>query len=214
MHIKRGFTIIELLIVIVIIGLLTSVATISFISAQRNARDNTRKTQVQSIATAVETYYATKRSFPGKETLPSDTSPDTTGCQTVDPLLSNGLKSVLYFYKPEQNCPAAEGFVPAGSWIPNLGEYLSPFPAGDNYQPPLHFIDPLNPGATTTLDQIPNTLIYRHLKNGYAVYAKLEHSNANDEGILPGDEDFNKAPLMPSGTTPPPADWNIYMIRK
>lgn len=208
MHIKRGFTIIELLIVIVIIGLLTSVATISFIAAQRNARDNTRKTQVQSIATAVETYYATKRSFPGEMTLATGRNP-IADCETTD---GDTAKSVRYYYKPDQACSTKDTqtpnrFLPAGSWIPNLGQYLNPTPVGDSYTD--DFSDPL------TTQTAPLTLVYRHLTNGYAVYAKLEHSSTNDEGILDGSDSVSGNPVLPASIASiPPASWNVYMIRK
>ena len=61
MHIRRGykgFTLIELMVVIVIIGLLSSLATTSYLRAQTSARDNTRKTDISALSAAIETYYA------------------------------------------------------------------------------------------------------------------------------------------------------------
>jgi prepilin-type N-terminal cleavage/methylation domain-containing protein len=62
---KSGFTIIELLVAVIIIGLLTSAAVTNYLTAQRNARDNARKASVNGLANAIEVYYAAKHSFPG-----------------------------------------------------------------------------------------------------------------------------------------------------
>jgi prepilin-type N-terminal cleavage/methylation domain-containing protein len=100
---RRGFTIIELLVVIVMIGLLTSAAVASYTSAQRRSRDSARKSQVTSIATAVETYYTQHHSFPGQQMLKNPTS---------TPLASL-----------HQDCEAWTGFTNSNSADPNVGNY-------------------------------------------------------------------------------------------
>jgi len=55
---KKGFTLFELLVSISIIGILTAIASISFSTAQKKARDARRMEDVQSIAKAAETYYS------------------------------------------------------------------------------------------------------------------------------------------------------------
>jgi len=62
---KPGFTIIELLIAVIIIGLLTSAAVANYLTAQRNSRDQARKTTVNTLANAIETYYSVQHAFPG-----------------------------------------------------------------------------------------------------------------------------------------------------
>ena len=54
--IKRGFTLIELLIVISIIGILAALATFSFTSAQKQARDTNRKSDLTQYRTALEAF--------------------------------------------------------------------------------------------------------------------------------------------------------------
>ncbi len=54
--IKNGFTLIELLVVISIIGILAAMATLSFTSAQRQARDVTRKSDLAQYRTALEMF--------------------------------------------------------------------------------------------------------------------------------------------------------------
>ncbi|MDD3679643.1 MAG: type II secretion system protein [Candidatus Shapirobacteria bacterium] len=53
-----AFTLLELLIVIAIIGILASLATVSYSSAQRRARDSQRQADLKAIQNAMEQYYA------------------------------------------------------------------------------------------------------------------------------------------------------------
>jgi prepilin-type N-terminal cleavage/methylation domain-containing protein len=54
----NGFTLIELLIVIAIIGILISVAVVSFASVQRKSRDSRRVNDMKALQSAWEQYYA------------------------------------------------------------------------------------------------------------------------------------------------------------
>jgi prepilin-type N-terminal cleavage/methylation domain-containing protein len=54
---RRGFTLIELLVVIAIIGILASVVLSSLNSARASARDVIRKSDVNTIITALHLYY-------------------------------------------------------------------------------------------------------------------------------------------------------------
>ncbi len=65
----NGFTLIELLIVIAIIGILVSVATVSYASAQRKSRDSRRHSDLRALQSAWEQYYADNSA-----SYPSDTS--------------------------------------------------------------------------------------------------------------------------------------------
>lgn len=53
----RGFTIVELLIVIAIMSTLTVLSVVNLRGSQINARDAERKADVEAIATQLETYY-------------------------------------------------------------------------------------------------------------------------------------------------------------
>lgn len=61
---ERAFTLVELLVVIVIIGILGSVITASLGSARKQARDAKRVADVKNIAQALEEYYADKGGYP------------------------------------------------------------------------------------------------------------------------------------------------------
>lgn len=54
--ITRGFTLIEMLVVISLIGILAALALVSFGGAQKQARDTTRKSDLKQYQTSVEGY--------------------------------------------------------------------------------------------------------------------------------------------------------------
>ncbi len=62
--IQAGFTIIELLIVIAIIGILAGLVLNNFQGAQAKARDVQRKTKINSIYGKLEEYYNTNGGYP------------------------------------------------------------------------------------------------------------------------------------------------------
>lgn len=59
---QKGFTLLELLVVIGIIGILLSLITVSFSNAQKSGRDSRRRQDLVSIQNAMEQYYS-KNSF-------------------------------------------------------------------------------------------------------------------------------------------------------
>ena len=54
----RGFTLLELLVVISIIGILISMGAVAFSTAQRKSRDAKRRADMQQIQKGFEQYYA------------------------------------------------------------------------------------------------------------------------------------------------------------
>jgi len=64
----RGFTLVELLVTIAIIGILTSVGLGTFTSAQRKSRDARRKNDLAAIAKALEVYYNDHSRYPADDT--------------------------------------------------------------------------------------------------------------------------------------------------
>lgn len=61
---QSGFTIVELLIVIVVIGILAAITIAAYNGAQQRGRDAQRKSDVATIAKALELYYADNGSYP------------------------------------------------------------------------------------------------------------------------------------------------------
>jgi len=64
MQTQKGFTLLELLVVISIIGILMAAAGASFSNAQKSSRDARRKADLKAISTALESYYADNNTYP------------------------------------------------------------------------------------------------------------------------------------------------------
>ena len=58
MKTKNGFTLLELLVVIGIIGILLSLITVGFSGAQKQSRDSRRRQDLAAIQNAMEQYYS------------------------------------------------------------------------------------------------------------------------------------------------------------
>lgn len=59
-----GFTIVELLIVIVVIGILAAISIVAYNNVQQKARDSQRAQDIRTIAKALEMYYTDYGEFP------------------------------------------------------------------------------------------------------------------------------------------------------
>lgn len=71
---QKGFTIIELLIVIVVIGILATITAVALGGANERARDAKRESDVKSLQTALEAYYTIGNSqYPTETDFNDDT---------------------------------------------------------------------------------------------------------------------------------------------
>lgn len=61
---QKGFTIVELLIVIVVIGILAALVITTFTGIQKKARDTERTTDIKAMHGQVEAYYAQNGNYP------------------------------------------------------------------------------------------------------------------------------------------------------
>jgi prepilin-type N-terminal cleavage/methylation domain-containing protein len=99
---KSGFTLVELLVVIFIIGLLSAIIFPGFAGMREKARDTERMTDVRQIQNALEQYFNRHGEYPGSLSgMPSEVP-------TTDPMgddyeyslagvsLCNGVDAVLY----------------------------------------------------------------------------------------------------------------------
>lgn len=74
---QSGFTIVELLIVIVVIGILAALVVTTFSGIQRKARDTERETDIKAIHGQLEAYYAAENRYPSLDEI-NQVAPNTT----------------------------------------------------------------------------------------------------------------------------------------
>ena len=100
---SAGFTLIELLVVISVIGILASLVLTSFMSAQKQARDAQRKSDLRQFQTALEVYANANNGL-----FPANTSCTNTDALCVyltlstcsqDPVYDPDLGSPIYRYQ-------------------------------------------------------------------------------------------------------------------
>lgn len=70
MKIQRGFTLVELLIVILVIGLVGSLAAVAVNSARSKQRDASRLSNVRQLQSALEDYFNETNAYPSGTALP------------------------------------------------------------------------------------------------------------------------------------------------
>ena len=82
---ERGFTLIELMIVIAVLGILTSVSIPHYLGARSRAHCTALESDVRNAAAAASVYYAKNNVWPTKEQLDGLWAETLTGTVTVTP---------------------------------------------------------------------------------------------------------------------------------
>jgi len=81
-HSEKGFTLIEIMVVILIISILTVIGLPAFLNQRNKARDAEAKMAARTAQTAVETYYNDHQSYAGV---------DVTKLRVIEPALNEGV---------------------------------------------------------------------------------------------------------------------------
>ncbi|HEX5798078.1 MAG TPA: type II secretion system protein [Candidatus Saccharimonadales bacterium] len=113
---ESGFTLVELLIVIVVIGILAAIVITTFTGVQKKGRDAERKSDVKSIASHMEIYFSENSRYPTLTDLNTATwrtanaqglnddlleDPSNTGTTTIAATAPGGTSSTYqYSYVP------------------------------------------------------------------------------------------------------------------
>jgi prepilin-type N-terminal cleavage/methylation domain-containing protein len=71
LSISRGFTIVELLIVVVVIAILASITIVGYSSIRNRANDVAVQTDIQNISQKLSLYYADKNTYPATTDEPA-----------------------------------------------------------------------------------------------------------------------------------------------
>jgi len=134
---KRGFTIVELLIVIVVIAILAAITVVAYNGIQTRAKDAQRAQEVSTIIKALELYYSDKGVYPnftnytpGSTAINSGWSttadgswsnlvqalrpyatglPTTTGTSSATPAISGGNNFDYFGFSETSYCASQQG---------------------------------------------------------------------------------------------------------
>lgn len=151
---QRGFTIIELLIVIAIIGILAGLVLNNFQGAQAKARDSQRKTDINAMHAQLENYHNENGSYP----------------TTFDETVLAGLDAEA------MNDPDGDTITRSGvtATAEPATTYTATEPTGSEYTYAAYGCS-----GTGTTDTCSSYVLYSWLENGGSTFAPYKKASLN-----------------------------------
>lgn len=83
LNLSKGFTLLEMLVVIGLMAILISVGTVSYSTAQKKARDTKRKQDLRIISNALEQYYSLCVTYPASVVGGGSITTPGSGCSSA-----------------------------------------------------------------------------------------------------------------------------------
>jgi len=96
---KKAFTLLELLIAIVILGVLAALISGNFITSLKKGRDAKRKADLSNIQKALEMYYEDKKSYPDSIIFGSSLSDPDSGKIYIQIIPKDPISTNTYVYQ-------------------------------------------------------------------------------------------------------------------
>lgn len=98
----RGFTMVEILVVVTIISLLASIAAVSYSRFIKQSRDSRRKTDIEQVRAAIELYRNFKGAYPATLVFNGSGTIEDSGTMYMskvpsDPLYTGPLANTYYY---------------------------------------------------------------------------------------------------------------------
>lgn len=107
---RYGFTLLELMIVIIILGVLATLISGNFVTSLKKGRDARRKTDLQQIQRALEMYYEDNRQYPAQIDLTSGGKfCHPSGCDTKVYMQKVPVDTKCTYYYEHYNSQSANG---------------------------------------------------------------------------------------------------------
>lgn len=119
---ERGFSLIELIVVITIIAVITAVGVVSFGGASKKSRDSKRMSDLERYRVALEMYRQTNGSYPAN--FPTDLI----NASLIQSVLTDPKSGYTYVYN--QNGNYSYGLF---AWVEDLGSTTGTYTGGSCY---------------------------------------------------------------------------------
>jgi prepilin-type N-terminal cleavage/methylation domain-containing protein len=109
---QKGFTIVELLIVIVVIAILAAISIVAYTGVQENARNTQRVANAKSVVDAANAYYAEKGTWPTVAQISATTNTVKLSADVISKLAATGApdaanKDRVQYAQVSSGTPAA-----------------------------------------------------------------------------------------------------------